>query len=72
MHCRVQIRGLEKLSHLDRRQIIVLLIVVILFFVIISHFFVLQGTQLYDAKAGGWRDLGMLDVMQVRLLMLGL
>lgn len=25
----------------------------------------LQGTQLYDPKAGGWRDLGMLDVMQV-------
>lgn len=24
-----------------------------------------QGTQLYDPKAGGWRDLGMLDVMQV-------
>lgn len=24
-----------------------------------------QGTQLYDAKAGGWKDLGMLDVMQV-------
>lgn len=28
---------------------------------------ILQGTQLYDPKAGGWRDLGMLDVMQVRL-----
>lgn len=28
------------------------------------HF--LQGTQLYDPKAGGWKDLGMLDVMQVR------
>lgn len=27
---------------------------------------ILQGTQLYDPKAGGWRDLGMLDVMQVR------
>lgn len=27
----------------------------------------LQGTQLYDPKAGGWRDLGMLDVMQVRI-----
>lgn len=26
----------------------------------------LQGTQLYDAKAGGWKDLGMLDVMQVK------
>lgn len=26
-----------------------------------------QGTQLYDPKAGGWRDLGMLDVMQVPL-----
>ena len=26
----------------------------------------LQGTQLYDPKAGGWRDLGMLDVMQAR------
>lgn len=25
----------------------------------------LQGTQLYDPKAGGWRELGMLDVMQV-------
>lgn len=25
-----------------------------------------QGTQIYDPKAGGWRDLGMLDVMQVR------
>jgi len=24
-----------------------------------------QGTQLYDPKAGGWKDLGMLDVMQV-------
>ena len=24
-----------------------------------------QGTQLYDAKAGGFRDLGILDVMQV-------
>jgi hypothetical protein len=24
-----------------------------------------QGTQLYDPKAGGWRELGMLDVMQV-------
>jgi replicative superfamily II helicase len=24
-----------------------------------------QGTQLYDPKAGGWRDLGMLDVMQI-------
>uniref|UniRef100_A0A2N9HEA5 Activating signal cointegrator 1 complex subunit 3 n=1 Tax=Fagus sylvatica TaxID=28930 RepID=A0A2N9HEA5_FAGSY len=23
------------------------------------------GTQLYDPKAGGWRDLGMLDVMQI-------
>lgn len=35
-------------------------------FDITSHL-VLQGTQLYDPKAGGWRDLGMLDVMQVRL-----
>ncbi|GAU12731.1 hypothetical protein TSUD_122230 [Trifolium subterraneum] len=26
---------------------------------------VLQGTQIYDAKAGGFRDLGMLDVMQI-------
>lgn len=26
-----------------------------------------QGTQIYDAKAGGWRDLGMLDVMQVQI-----
>lgn len=25
-----------------------------------------QGTQLYDAKSGGWKDLGMLDVMQVK------
>ncbi|PWZ04811.1 DExH-box ATP-dependent RNA helicase DExH14 [Zea mays] len=25
----------------------------------------LKGTQLYDPKAGGWRDLGMLDVMQI-------
>ncbi|WVZ20273.1 hypothetical protein V8G54_007595, partial [Vigna mungo] len=24
-----------------------------------------EGTQLYDPKAGGWRDLGMLDVMQI-------
>ncbi|KAF9667651.1 hypothetical protein SADUNF_Sadunf15G0045900 [Salix dunnii] len=26
-----------------------------------------EGTQLYDPKAGGWRDLGRLDVMQGRL-----
>lgn len=26
-----------------------------------------QGTQIYDPKAGGWRDLGMLDVMQVKV-----
>ncbi|KAJ0692614.1 putative DNA helicase [Helianthus annuus] len=26
---------------------------------------VIKGTQLYDLKAGGWRDLGMLDVMQI-------
>ncbi|KAH7834231.1 hypothetical protein Vadar_013970 [Vaccinium darrowii] len=25
----------------------------------------MQGTQLYDPKAGGWRDLGMLDVIQI-------
>ncbi|KAH6758462.1 U5 small nuclear ribonucleoprotein helicase [Perilla frutescens var. frutescens] len=24
-----------------------------------------RGTQIYDPKAGGWRDLGMLDVMQI-------
>ncbi|KAG6412853.1 hypothetical protein SASPL_125545 [Salvia splendens] len=24
-----------------------------------------DGTQIYDPKAGGWRDLGMLDVMQI-------
>ncbi|CAD6202628.1 unnamed protein product [Miscanthus lutarioriparius] len=29
-----------------------------------SHTVVIKGTQLYDPKAGGWRDLGMLDVMQ--------
>lgn len=34
---------------------------------IYSH---LQGTQLYDPKAGGWRDLGMLDVMQVSELVM--
>lgn len=30
-----------------------------------SKHVVIQGTQLYDPKAGGWRELGMLDVMQV-------
>uniref|UniRef100_A0A453INT9 RNA helicase n=1 Tax=Aegilops tauschii subsp. strangulata TaxID=200361 RepID=A0A453INT9_AEGTS len=30
-----------------------------------AHTVVIKGTQLYDAKAGGWRDLGMLDVMQI-------
>jgi len=26
---------------------------------------ILQGTKLYNPKAGVWRELGMLDVMQV-------
>ncbi|XP_065878645.1 DExH-box ATP-dependent RNA helicase DExH14 isoform X2 [Euphorbia lathyris] len=30
-----------------------------------AHTVVIKGTQLYDAKAGGWRDIGMLDVMQI-------
>ncbi|KAL5077954.1 hypothetical protein RYX36_016938 [Vicia faba] len=30
-----------------------------------AHTVVIKGTQIYDAKAGGWRDLGMLDVMQI-------
>jgi replicative superfamily II helicase len=30
-----------------------------------AHMVVIKGTQLYDPKAGGWRELGMLDVMQV-------
>lgn len=30
-----------------------------------AHTVVIKGTQIYDPKAGGWRDLGMLDVMQV-------
>lgn len=30
-----------------------------------AHTVVIKGTQLYDPKAGGWRDLGMLDVMQI-------
>uniref|UniRef100_A0A1J3K0M4 RNA helicase n=1 Tax=Noccaea caerulescens TaxID=107243 RepID=A0A1J3K0M4_NOCCA len=30
-----------------------------------AHTVVIKGTQLYDAKAGGWKDLGMLDVMQI-------
>ncbi|GKV33147.1 hypothetical protein SLEP1_g41686 [Rubroshorea leprosula] len=32
------------------------------FFLLILFF---QGSQLYDPEAGGWRDLGMLDVMQM-------
>jgi activating signal cointegrator complex subunit 3 len=31
-----------------------------------AHTVVIKGTQIYDPKAGGWRDLGMLDVMQVQ------
>ncbi|KAL0357444.1 UNVERIFIED_CONTAM: DExH-box ATP-dependent RNA helicase DExH14 [Sesamum calycinum] len=30
-----------------------------------AHTVVIKGTQVYDPKAGGWRDLGMLDVMQI-------
>lgn len=32
-----------------------------------AHTVVIKGTQIYDPKAGGWRDLGMLDVMQVQI-----
>ncbi|GLT27803.1 hypothetical protein SLA2020_027760 [Shorea laevis] len=32
---------------------------------LLAHAAVIKGTQLYDPKAGGWRDLGMLDVMQI-------
>ncbi|KAL5705274.1 DNA helicase [Ranunculus cassubicifolius] len=30
-----------------------------------AHTVVIKGTQLYDPKVGGFRDLGMLDVMQI-------
>lgn len=30
-----------------------------------AHTVIIKGTQLYDPKAGGWRELGMLDVMQI-------
>lgn len=30
-----------------------------------AHTVVIKGTQIYNPKAGGWRDLGMLDVMQI-------
>uniref|UniRef100_A0A1D1YQG8 RNA helicase n=1 Tax=Anthurium amnicola TaxID=1678845 RepID=A0A1D1YQG8_9ARAE len=30
-----------------------------------AHTVIIKGTQIYDPKAGGWRDLGMLDVMQI-------
>ncbi|KAG0625562.1 hypothetical protein M758_2G065100 [Ceratodon purpureus] len=30
-----------------------------------AHMVVIKGTQLYDPKAGGFRELGMLDVMQI-------
>ncbi|KAG0485406.1 hypothetical protein HPP92_009485 [Vanilla planifolia] len=30
-----------------------------------AHTVVIKGTQLYNPKVGGWRDLGMLDVMQI-------
>ena len=30
-----------------------------------AHTVIIKGTQLYDPKAGGFRELGMLDVMQV-------
>ncbi|XP_012853916.1 PREDICTED: activating signal cointegrator 1 complex subunit 3 isoform X2 [Erythranthe guttata] len=30
-----------------------------------AHTVVIKGTQIYDPKAGGWRDIGMLDVMQI-------
>lgn len=33
--------------------------------ILLTSLWFFQGTQLYDPKAGGWRDLGMLDVMQV-------
>lgn len=38
-----------------------------IFFIFLETFYMssFQGTQLYDPKAGGFRDLGMLDVMQV-------
>lgn len=39
---------------------------VYIIFLIVQYVFDFQGTQLYDAKAGGWKDLGMLDVMQVK------
>ncbi|KAJ4831445.1 hypothetical protein Tsubulata_037475 [Turnera subulata] len=29
-----------------------------------AHTVVIKGTQIYDPKAGGWKDLGMFDVMQ--------
>ncbi|EFJ17505.1 hypothetical protein SELMODRAFT_178863 [Selaginella moellendorffii] len=30
-----------------------------------AHTVIIKGTQLYDPKAGGWRELGILDVMQI-------
>ena len=30
-----------------------------------AHMVVIKGTQLYEPKAGGFRELSMLDVMQV-------
>ncbi|CAI5529834.1 unnamed protein product [Closterium sp. Naga37s-1] len=30
-----------------------------------AHTVIIKGTQLYDAKVGGFRELGMLDVMQI-------
>eukprot|EP00850_Spirogloea_muscicola_P016834 SM000140S00583 [mRNA] locus=s140:13532:28767:- [translate_table: standard] len=30
-----------------------------------AHMVIIKGTQIYDSKAGGWKELGMLDVMQI-------
>ena len=30
-----------------------------------AHTVIIKGTQIYDAKRGGWVDVGMLDVMQI-------
>lgn len=30
-----------------------------------AHTVIMRGTQLYDAKAGGYKDVGMLDILQV-------
>ena len=64
-YCTLQLSSLSAVGHIASRVDAVCTATLSWGVNLPAHTVIIKGTQIYDAKRGGWVELGMLDVMQV-------